>query len=135
MKSIGKGVEELRWESRLRFIREAYQLYSNEPFTSVIAIQKGITHIAFCLCYLKLSMDKYINAEDQYLAKSFLVQILKILDDAAIDLLFIPKRNKELVRIHKETKLKILFDRVADITDEIEVMLASNNVPLHRYST
>lgn len=133
LKRISKRPEGLRWESRLRFIRSLYGLYPSNSTTSATEIKNALLHIAFSLSYLGLCVKTHLRDSHKMQANAYISQILSSLDQVAIKLILLPKRNKVLAQDFFKCEFNKLFTAMETTMCDIECTFAEAHTPLHRY--
>ena len=133
VKQLRKLSEGLKWESRLRFVRSIYSLYPLNQITSSTEIKKVLFHIAFSLSFMDMCIRKHLPKPDQPIAIAIIHQILTLLDQVAIGLIQLPKRNKILAKNFITKEILPFFNQMESILCDIEVLFATTHAPLHRY--
>ena len=133
VKQLRKLSEGLKWESRLRFVRSIYSLYPINQITSSTEIKKVLFHIAFSLSFMDMCVRKHLPNTEQPTAIAIIHQILTLLDQVAIGLIQLPKRNKILAKDFITKEIPPFFNQMESILCDIEVLFATTHAPLHRY--
>jgi hypothetical protein len=128
-KRTAKLGEPLSWQGRIWFIFETYNLFvKNEP-KSKTEIKQAFAQIAHSFCFLYLTLDKYLSHDEKQKGYSYIDQMLKLLDQSAIDVFLIA--NKSSVHNFTQKEFPILLNRLTHITKNIEALLTKKNLPLH----
>lgn len=134
VKRLKKLSEGLRWESRLRFVRSIYSLYPINQITSSTELKTVLFHIAFSLSFMDMCLKKHLPKTEQPIAIEIISQLLTLLDQVAIGLFQVPKRNKNLAKEFITKEIPKFFNQMENILCDIEVLLATAHAPLHRYN-
>ena len=133
-KHFSKCHETLKWESRLRFVRELYRIHQIGEITSSTAVKEILANIAFNLSFMDMCIRTHLPKSEQSVAITTIHQILIALDQISIRLSLLPKRNKTLAKSFVSKEFPTFFWQMENILCDIEVQFAASHTPLHRYS-